>query len=44
MALAALFLHPLTSIWWQLGLSSACGLLLLLILAAWLRPWRQNLT
>ncbi|NBF03706.1 murein biosynthesis integral membrane protein MurJ [Pseudomonas sp. Fl5BN2] len=44
MVLAALFLHPLTSIWWQLGLSSACGLLLLLILAAWLRPWRQNLT
>ncbi|MGC5701061.1 murein biosynthesis integral membrane protein MurJ [Pseudomonas sp. NFXW11] len=44
MALAALFLHPLTSIWWQLGLSSACGLLLLLLLAAWLRPWRQNLT
>lgn len=44
MLLAALLLHPLTSIAWQLGLSSACGLLLLLGLAAWLRPWRQNPT
>jgi murein biosynthesis integral membrane protein MurJ len=40
MLLAALLLHPLQSIAWQLGLSTAVGLLLLLVLAAWLRPWR----
>jgi len=42
MTLAAVLLHPLKSIWLQLALSTACGLILLLALAAWLRPWRQS--
>lgn len=40
MVVAALALHPLHGIWLQLGLSSLCSLILLIALAAWLRPWR----
>ncbi|WP_040063551.1 lipid II flippase MurJ [Pseudomonas batumici] len=41
MLVAALGLHPLHGIWLQLGLSSLCSLILLIALAAWLRPWRS---
>lgn len=40
MLLSAWILHPLHNTWLQLGLSSLSGVLLLLLLAAWLRPWR----
>jgi len=42
MLLAALLLHPLGNIWLQLGLSSACGAVLLAGLAVWLKPWRAE--
>ncbi|MDE1167655.1 MAG: lipid II flippase MurJ [Pseudomonas sp.] len=41
MLLAALLVHPLPGIWFQLIISCVCGLVLLIALAAWLRPWRQ---
>lgn len=40
LTLAAVLLHPLTNSWWQLGLSSAAGVLLLAMLGLWLKPWR----
>ncbi|WNW09605.1 lipid II flippase MurJ [Pseudomonas sp. DTU_2021_1001937_2_SI_NGA_ILE_001] len=39
MALAALLLHPLQSVPWQLGLSTLYGSGLLMALGLWLRPW-----
>lgn len=42
MLLAALLLHPLHNVWLQLGLSAAMGAVLMLALAAWLRPWRNQ--
>lgn len=42
MLLAALLLHPLHNVWLQLGLSAAMGAVLMLTLAAWLRPWRTQ--
>ena len=42
MLLSAGLLHPLQSIWLQLGLSTAFGALLMLALALWLRPWRTD--
>ncbi len=38
---AALALHPLHGVWLPLGLSSLSSLILLMTLAAWLRPWRS---
>ncbi|WP_122501349.1 lipid II flippase MurJ [Pseudomonas viridiflava] len=40
MVVAALVLHPLQNTWLQLGLSAAYGMLLLIGLALWLKPWR----
>ncbi|AZE25908.1 Pellicle/biofilm biosynthesis inner membrane protein PslK, MATE transporter family [Pseudomonas chlororaphis subsp. aureofaciens] len=37
---AALLLHPLPNVWLQLGLSTVAGLLLLIALGLWLKPWR----
>ncbi|BBN57448.1 hypothetical protein TRE132_55730 [Pseudomonas chlororaphis subsp. aurantiaca] len=37
---AALLLHPLPNVWLQLGLSTMAGLLLLIALGLWLKPWR----
>lgn len=42
MLLSAGLLHPLQSIWLQLGLSTAFGAFLMLALALWLRPWRTD--
>jgi len=40
MLLAALVLHPIANTWLQLGLSCAYGVVLLVGLALWLKPWR----
>ncbi|MDH0748691.1 murein biosynthesis integral membrane protein MurJ [Pseudomonas sp. GD03842] len=40
MALAASLLHPLSNVWLQLGLSGAYGVVLLIVIALWLKPWR----
>jgi peptidoglycan biosynthesis protein MviN/MurJ (putative lipid II flippase) len=37
---AALLLHPLLNLFVQLGLSTMAGLLLLIALGLWLKPWR----
>lgn len=42
MIIAALCLHPIYNIWLQLGLSCAYGLILLIGLALWLKPWRNG--
>jgi len=40
MLLAALVLHPIANTWLQLGLSCAYGVVLLVGLALWLKPWK----
>uniref|UniRef100_UPI00190AC700 polysaccharide biosynthesis C-terminal domain-containing protein n=1 Tax=Pseudomonas syringae TaxID=317 RepID=UPI00190AC700 len=41
MVIAALLLHPLQNTWLQLGLSGLYGVVLLVGLALWLKPWRN---
>lgn len=41
LAAGAALLHPLAAGWWQLGLSTLAGSLVLMGLAAWLKPWRS---
>ena len=41
LAASAWLLHPISNIYWQLGLSILAGTLSLAGLALWLKPWRQ---
>jgi murein biosynthesis integral membrane protein MurJ len=41
LSLAALLLHPLQDLWLQLGLSSVAGVLALLGLGLWFKPWKR---
>jgi murein biosynthesis integral membrane protein MurJ len=41
LVVGAFVLHPIAELWLQLALSCAGGTLALLLLAAWLKPWRS---